>query len=110
VLADDTLLQPDLVVARRSELTERNLPAAPVLAIEVLSPSTHGIDLLLKRERLQRAGCPFYWVIDPELPSITALRLDTDGYQQTAHVVGSARFETTEPYQVGFAAAELTRP
>ncbi|MDN5791139.1 MAG: Uma2 family endonuclease, partial [Micrococcales bacterium] len=39
-LGEDTVLQPDVLVARRRDLTDRDLPAAPVLAIEVLSPST----------------------------------------------------------------------
>lgn len=51
ILAEDTLLQPDVLVARTADL---NLPAAPELAVEVLSHSTRGVDLLLKRERLQR--------------------------------------------------------
>ncbi|HEY8474535.1 MAG TPA: Uma2 family endonuclease [Natronosporangium sp.] len=38
-LADDTELQPD-VVGRVADLTDRDLPAAPALAVEVLSPST----------------------------------------------------------------------
>ncbi|MGH3444347.1 MAG: Uma2 family endonuclease, partial [Nocardioidaceae bacterium] len=32
-LGSDTLLQPDVLVARRSDLTERDLPAPPVLAV-----------------------------------------------------------------------------
>ncbi|HZJ07768.1 MAG TPA: Uma2 family endonuclease [Nocardioidaceae bacterium] len=36
VLADDTVMQPDLLVARRSGSTERDLPTAPVLAVEEL--------------------------------------------------------------------------
>lgn len=39
-LAADTVVQPDIVVARRTDLTSRDLPTAPVLAVEVLSPST----------------------------------------------------------------------
>lgn len=42
-------VQPDLLVARRDELTEKNLPAAPILAVEVLSPSGRLVDLNLKR-------------------------------------------------------------
>ena len=73
VLADDTVLQPDLLVARVAELTARNLPAAPMLATEILSPSTRRIDLLLKRSRYEAAGCPAYWVVDPDEPSIICL-------------------------------------
>jgi Uma2 family endonuclease len=43
-LRDDTVLQPDVLVARRSDFTETDLPVAPLLAVEVLSPSTRLID------------------------------------------------------------------
>jgi Uma2 family endonuclease len=100
ILADDTLLQPDVLVARTADLTDKNLPAAPALAVEVLSDSTRGIDLLLKRERLQRAGCPAYWVIDPEKPSLTAMELRDSSYHDLAIVTGSEVFTTSRPYDV----------
>jgi Uma2 family endonuclease len=40
VLAEDTVLIPDVLVARRTDLTDKDLPAAPALVVEVLSPST----------------------------------------------------------------------
>jgi len=55
-LADDTEVQPDLFVARRDDITDRDLPVPPLLAVEVLSPSTRRVDLLLKRDRYQAAG------------------------------------------------------
>jgi hypothetical protein len=41
-LADDTEVQPDLLVAPRSQFTATELPGPPLLAVEVLSPSTRG--------------------------------------------------------------------
>ena len=35
-LAEDTVMQPDLLVARRRDLTQRDLPRAPALAVEVI--------------------------------------------------------------------------
>ena len=61
VLSDSTVMQPDVLVARRADLGARDLPAAPVLAVEVLSPSTKHIDLMLKRSRFEAAGCASYW-------------------------------------------------
>jgi Uma2 family endonuclease len=61
-------VQPDVLVARLEELTDKNLPAAPVLAVEVLSPSGRLIDLNLKRAAYQRMGTPSYWVLDPDVP------------------------------------------
>ncbi|WP_342778530.1 Uma2 family endonuclease [Aeromicrobium piscarium] len=107
VLAADTVLQPDLLVAPRDAFTERDLPTAPLLAIEVLSPSTRRFDLLLKKERLERAGCQHYWVVDPEEPSITAWKLEDGAYHQIARVIGDDRFDVAEPFAIGFAPADL---
>lgn len=38
-LDDVTQLEPDLVVAPRAQFTAKNLPGAPLLAIEILSPA-----------------------------------------------------------------------
>src|SRR6266542_5279428 len=65
VFGDDTELQPDVLVARRADLTDKNLPAPPVLAVEVLSPSTRIIDSHVKRERFEREGTPAFWLPDP---------------------------------------------
>ncbi len=97
-LADDTVMQPDLLVAARSAFTEKDLPTAPVLAIEVLSPSTRGIDLLLKKDRLQRAGCAHYWVVDPDEPAITAWELVDGIYIEAARAVGEQIFEVERPF------------
>ena len=42
VLAEDTVLQPDLLVAPREQFSRTELPGPPLLAVEVLSPSTRG--------------------------------------------------------------------
>lgn len=107
VLAEDTVIQPDLLVAPLEAFTERDLPAAPLLAIEILSPSTRGMDLLLKKERLQRAGCAHYWVIDPDEPSIVAWRLTDGVYVEVARASGAEPFEVAEPFPVRFTPASL---
>lgn len=50
-------------MARRGDITERDLPAAPLLCVEVLSPSTCRFDLLLRRDRYQEAGVASYWLV-----------------------------------------------
>jgi Uma2 family endonuclease len=108
-LATDTVLEPDLLVARRIDVTEKNLPAAPVLAIEVLSPSTRRIDLTLKRDRFEAAGCPSYWVIDPVRPAIVAWELRDGRYLLVADVEGDDEFVTELPYPVRFRPSDLVR-
>lgn len=110
VLANDTVLIPDLIVARRADFTSRDLPGPPLLAIEVLSPSTRRIDLTLKRSRLEAAGCPAYWVIDPLEPSITVWELVDGGYVDRAHAVGSETAILERPFRVEITPSELRDP
>jgi Uma2 family endonuclease len=94
-------VQPDVLVARFTELTEKNLPTAPVLAVEVLSPSGRLTDLDLKRKLYQRIGVPSYWIIDPKVPSLLVLQLGADGkYREVAKAVGDEPFEATRPFAV----------
>ena len=109
-LADDTELRPDLLVAQRNLLTEEDLPAPPVLAVEVLAPSTRTIDIHVKRERFERAGAPSFWVVDPKWVRLLAWELGSDGkYQQVADVTGKERFDATLPYPVSVIPADLVR-
>ncbi|MEI2777650.1 MAG: Uma2 family endonuclease [Tetrasphaera sp.] len=107
VLAQDTVLQPDVVVVRVADLTERNLPTAPVLAVEILSPSTRRIDLLLKRSRLEAAGCPSYWVVDPDVPSIIAWDLRDGGYVEVGSAAQDEAVTYELPYPVTIRPADL---
>jgi Uma2 family endonuclease len=107
VLADDTVLIPDLLVGRRSDFDENCLPAAPVLAVEVLSPSTRRVDLMLKRSRFEAAGVPSYWVVDPDEPSLLAWRLVDGAYLEVARVTGDERFRTNEPFEVAVVPGRL---
>jgi Uma2 family endonuclease len=107
-LSDTTVMQPDLLVARRSDLTERDLPTAPLLAVEVLSPSTRRFDLLLKRSRYEAAGCAAYWVVDPDEPSLRAWELRDGAYVEVGHAVGPETFHAASPYSVDVTPAALT--
>jgi Uma2 family endonuclease len=108
-LADDTEVQPDLLVAPRADFTEQDLPHPPLLAVEVLSPSTRRIDLLLKRDRLQAAGVGSYWLVDPDVPSLVALELHDGAYAEVARVEGDQPWTATLPYPVTVVPSELLR-
>jgi len=103
-----TELQPDVLVAREEDLTEKLLPVAPLLAVEVLSPSTAINDLNNKKAAYERLGVPSYWVIDPQQPTLTVFELDPDGrYQQIAEVKGDDVFEAMRPFPVRVVPVEL---
>lgn len=107
VLAEDTVVQPDLLVAPKDQFTRKELPGAPLLAVEVLSPSTRRIDVLLKRDRLQEAGCPSYWLVDPETPSVTVLELQDGIYVEVARSVGDLPVTVSAPYPMTIVAQDL---
>ena len=97
-LDEHTVLQPDLLVARKSDFTTRDLPTAPLLAVEILSPSTRRVDLTLKRSRFEAAGCPSYWVIDPDEPSVIVWQLRGGEYVEVARVAGDDLLDVDLPY------------
>jgi Uma2 family endonuclease len=109
VLDEATVLQPDIVVAPRTAFTARDLSGAPTLAVEILSPSTRRIDLVLKHDRYRSAGCAAYWVVDPDEPSVRAWRLDDDAYVQVGHAVGDDLLELDHPFPVRIRSADLVR-
>ncbi len=99
-LTVDSVLQPDVLVAARTDFTDRDLPTVPRLAVEVLSRSTRLVDLTLKRARLEAAGCPSYWVVDPDTPSLMAWELQAGTYVEVATVAGGEPFEASHPFAV----------
>jgi Uma2 family endonuclease len=106
--SETTELQPDVLVGRKADFTDKYLPVAPVLAVEVFSPSSVINDLNNKKAAYQRLGVPSYWVIDPVEPALTAFELDEAGvYQLVAKVEGSDAFETQQPFPVRIVPAEL---
>jgi Uma2 family endonuclease len=100
VLGDDTGVQPDLLVARREDFTDQNLPTAPLLAVEILSPNTRLVDLNLKRAAYERAGVASYWVVDPEEPRLRVFELRQGAYVEVADVAGDESWTAEAPYAV----------
>jgi|SRR5947209_1241841 len=102
-------LQPDILVARYTDLTPKNLPVAPVLAVEVLSASTALNDLNNKKAAYQRMGTASYWVLDPEPPGrLTVFELDGRGhYAEVASVSGEEKLTTDRPFPITIVPARL---
>ncbi len=101
-------LQPDVLVARFDDLTEKNLPVAPVLAVEVISPSSRLVDLNLKKAAYERMGAASYWVLDPLVPSLRAFEVGADGgYAEVACVAGGQSWQAQRPFPVRLVPVEL---
>jgi Uma2 family endonuclease len=108
-LAIDTVLQPDVLVVRRSDLGDHGIKAAPVLAVEVLSPSTRLFDLNTKKARFEQARCPSYWVVDPDPdnPALVAWDLVDGVYVEVARASGTQVVLLDQPYPVTLVPADL---
>ena len=69
VLGPNTLVQPDLFVVCKDpgqRLRSWREIGVPVLAIEMLSPTTASRDRGAKRRIYQRVGVGEYWIVDPD--------------------------------------------
>jgi Uma2 family endonuclease len=106
-LDDENVLEPDVLVAPKTAFNERGLPQPPLLAAEVLSPSTRRVDLTLKRARHEAAGCPSFWVVDPADESLTIWELDNDHYAEIAHATGAGTLDVTKPFPATIRLAAL---
>lgn len=95
-----TVVQPDLLVVERAAYEDPEMPLRPVLAVEILSPSTRLIDLNLKKARYERAGCASYWVIDLDAPGLLAWELRDGAYAAVADVAAGETWTANLPFEV----------
>ncbi len=102
-----TVVIPDLLVARTAAFTPARLETAPLLVVEVRSPSTRLFDLGTKRLAYEGAGVPAYWIVDPDAPSLTVLRLHDGHYIEEASVTGGETYAGTFPFPVTVVPAAL---
>lgn len=93
-------LQPDLLVARRADVGTEAISAPLLLAVEVLSPSTRSVDLLLKYGVYAESGVAAYWVVDPLEPSIQAWTLVDGAYVEAGRAVGDEELQLAQPFPV----------
>jgi Uma2 family endonuclease len=118
--SERTALQPDILVARYDDLVavpdSAHLVEPPLLAVEVLSPTTRRIDRLSKLSAYEDAGVPSYWLVepDPDHPSVTVMELADGRYAKVAYVVGDgalgdADWTAERPFPVTVRLADLVK-
>ena len=106
-LAEDTVVQPDLVVGPPEAFTANGMQGVPLLAVEVLSPSTRHFDVGLKKLLFEDHGVPCYWVIDPLMPSITAWELVDGRYVEAGQAEGDEALVLERPFPIRIVPQEL---
>lgn len=98
--------EPDVVVVERTALGDYAVEGTPLLVVEVLS-SNRGMDLVRKRDLYAMAGCPSYWVVDPDVPSVLVLGLVDGRYAEVLTIAGAKCVELAEPFPVSISPAVL---
>ncbi len=85
----DTIVQPDItIVCDRDKLDGHGCKGAPDMVVEVLSPSSHRHDRLIKFNLYQKAGVKEYWIVEPGTESVCAFLRDGNGYLMPHEVYG----------------------
>ena len=79
----------------------------PVLVAEVLSPSTRVLDLTSKRRVYAEMGIEHFWLVDPTVPSIVAMRLAGGDYAEVARATGEDVMAVDEPFPVEVVPSQL---
>ncbi len=88
---------------------DRKVTGLPVLVVEVLSASTRATDATLKRHVFEQAGVPSYWLLDPDVPSLTVLELRAGTYVEVASVSDDQSFAAERPFPVTIVPGQLLR-
>jgi Uma2 family endonuclease len=92
ILEDVTIVQPDIVfieTARLSVLSDRGIEGPPTLAVEIISPSTRGVDRRRKLQLYARYAVPYYWIVDPPARTIEAHQLAQGQYREAGTLSGT---------------------
>jgi Uma2 family endonuclease len=82
ILTFHDVVDPDLVVvAEPKQVSERGIEGAPLLVVEILSPSTRVRDRTMKARRYAELGIPHYWIVDPDEKRLECFRLQATTYE-----------------------------
>lgn len=95
-LGEHDVLQPDLLFVSQARLhliADDGVHGAPDLVIEVLSPTTRGLDVGPKKSLYARHGVREYWTVDPQDETIS--RHDLEAAPRAPRTFGAgARVES----------------
>ena len=90
VFSDFDVVEPDLLYvskARQADiLTTQHVQGAPDLVVEVGSPSTRKRDATIKWRLYERGGVAEYWMVDPDMDTITIYRRAGGKYERAAEL------------------------
>ena len=107
---DRRSFQPDLLVIDRDEQRDGAATLPLTLAVEVLSPSSRNIDLVLKRELYAQAGVQHYWVADPDARTVSIWDLTDGRYGEPRVLTDSGTVTIVAPVKITLTAEAVFGP
>lgn len=76
---DSTFVEPDIsVICDPEKLSDRGCEGAPDLVVEIVSPSSRGMDYKTKQNLYDDAGVREYWIVDPSMKRTMVTRFSED--------------------------------
>lgn len=109
ILTFHDVVQPDLVVASPTQVSARGIEGAPLLVVEILSPSTARQDRTVKAQRYAALGLVHYWMVEPATRRLECYRLSAGEYAVLVQAEGDAVLVHPEWAGLSIPLAELWR-
>jgi Uma2 family endonuclease len=110
ILGRHDVAQPDiLVVTNPGQISGRGIEGAPLLVVEVLSPSTRRHDREVKMRRYGELGIPHFWIVDPEAKWVACHRLEGGAYQHVLTGEGNTSLTPADWPDLTISLADLWR-
>jgi len=101
ILGDRDVVQPDIVVVTDGQISGRGIEGAPLLVVEILSPTTRSSDSGVKAQRYAELGVGHYWLVDPDARRVECLRAENSAFR--AVIVAEGESTLTHPDWDGLA-------
>jgi Uma2 family endonuclease len=89
ILNDAEIVQPDVVVALRRQVSDRGIEGAALLLVEVVSPTRPSLDREVKARRYAANGVERFWLADPTARTVECFGLIDGGYTRLAVGTGN---------------------
>ncbi len=110
ILTAHDVVQPDLVVVSNpAQVSDRGIEGAPLLVVEVLSPTTTVYDRTTKALRYAALGITPYWMADLVTRQLECYRREGTAYRPIISVGGDDHFEHPDFPGLRFQVSRLWR-
>jgi Uma2 family endonuclease len=105
-LSTHNIVVPDLLVVGNEQedlVTSRRLEGAPILVVEIMSPSSRQLDRITKAALYEQAGVLEYWIVDPDTHRITIQHVTDAGPVTEIVSTGDVRSTVVRSFVVSLA-------